>query len=90
MSLHGHIENGVVVFTEPVPLPNGTPVRVEAIVAAPVDFWKGATLEELAAQQGVAAPKGDDVISGGWPEDELDDGFEDVLARWRQRELEQL
>ena len=29
MVLRGHIENGVVVFNEPVPLPNGTPVNVE-------------------------------------------------------------
>jgi hypothetical protein len=26
---------------------------------------------------------------GGWPEDELDDGFEDEVASWRKRELEQ-
>jgi hypothetical protein len=31
MSLEGHIQNGVVVFDEPVALPNGTPVRVELI-----------------------------------------------------------
>ncbi len=31
MSLEGHIENGVVVFNEPVSLPNGTPVRVEVV-----------------------------------------------------------
>ncbi|MFL5244517.1 MAG: hypothetical protein ACJ8FY_20650 [Gemmataceae bacterium] len=29
MSFEGHIENGVVVFNEPISLPNGTPVRVE-------------------------------------------------------------
>ena len=32
MSLEGHIQNGVVVFDEPVSLPNGTPVRVEPIM----------------------------------------------------------
>jgi hypothetical protein len=88
MSLQGHFENGVVVFNEPVSLPNGTPVRVEAITSAVVDFWNGATLEELAVQQGVAAPKADEDMGGGWPEDELDDGFEDEVVRWRQRELE--
>jgi hypothetical protein len=31
MSFEGHIENGVVVFDQPVAIPEGTPVRVEAI-----------------------------------------------------------
>jgi len=34
MSFHGHVENGVVVFDEPVSLPEGTPVRVEPVAAA--------------------------------------------------------
>ncbi len=42
MSLEGHVENGVVVFNEPVSLPNGTPVRVEILRA-------GATAEEQKA-----------------------------------------
>lgn len=31
MSFQGHIENGVVVFDEPMTVPDGTPVRVEVI-----------------------------------------------------------
>ena len=31
MSFAGHVENGMVVFDHPVPLPNGTPVRVEVV-----------------------------------------------------------
>lgn len=31
MSLTGHVENGIVVFDTPNPLPNGTPVKVELI-----------------------------------------------------------
>ena len=31
MTLEGHIQNGVVVFNEPVSLPDGTPVRVEVV-----------------------------------------------------------
>jgi hypothetical protein len=31
MSFQGHIENGVVVFDEPLTVPDGTPVRVEVI-----------------------------------------------------------
>ena len=32
MSLSGHVQNGVVVFDTPNPLPDGTAVQVEAIV----------------------------------------------------------
>jgi hypothetical protein len=35
MSLEGHIEDGRVVFDQPVPLPEGTPVRVEPLPVAP-------------------------------------------------------
>lgn len=34
MSFEGHIENGVVVFDEPVSLPNGTPVKVQIAESA--------------------------------------------------------
>jgi hypothetical protein len=33
MSYDGHIQNGVVVFDEPVSIPDGTPVRVEVAAA---------------------------------------------------------
>lgn len=33
MVIEGRIENGVVVFDQPVSLPNGTPVRVEIVPA---------------------------------------------------------
>ncbi|MCI0637480.1 MAG: hypothetical protein L0Y70_00285 [Gemmataceae bacterium] len=35
MSIHGHIENGVVVFDEPVTLAEGTAVRVEPVSIPP-------------------------------------------------------
>jgi hypothetical protein len=38
MSLAGHIENGVVVFEQPITLANGTPVRVEVINERPA--WR--------------------------------------------------
>ena len=41
MPYHGHIQNGVVVLDEPVPLPNGTEVRIE-----PVDSERRPTLAE--------------------------------------------
>jgi hypothetical protein len=89
MQYQGHIENGVVVFPEPVPLPNGTAVRVEALVAGVADFWRSCSLDELARQQGVSVPRSTEEMLGGWPDDELDDGFEDVVSSWRESELEQ-
>ena len=34
MIYHGHVENGKVVFDQELPLPDGTMVRVEAVVRA--------------------------------------------------------
>ncbi len=46
------------------------------------------TLAELAAIQGVESADSLDDLYGGWPEDELDDGFEVAVRRWRDEELE--
>ena len=40
MTLEGRIENGVVVFNEPVALPDGTVVRVEVVAATPAQDHK--------------------------------------------------
>jgi hypothetical protein len=69
--------------------PDGTQVSVEAVVPPGVDFWESCSLEELARRQGVSLPQPSEEMLGGWPEDELDDGFEDEVASWRKRELEQ-
>ena len=37
MTLEGRIENGVVIFNEPVALPDGTAVRVQVVAAPPKD-----------------------------------------------------
>jgi hypothetical protein len=76
MTFQGHIENGMVVVNEPLPLPDGTPVLVEA-VATSTDFWKARSLDELAELQGVAALQSPDAMVGGWPADELNDNFEE-------------
>lgn len=88
MSFAGHIENGMVVLDHPVPLPDGTPVRVEPITAA-ADFWQTLSLSELASRQQVSVPRDVDECLGGWPEDELNDGFEQAVVCWRRQELEQ-
>ncbi len=96
MTYEGHIENGVVVFDRPVALPEGTEVRVEPLL--PVEhretpwqeeFWRNRTLDEVAAEQGMKPVSDLDEALGGWPEDELDDAFEQAVASWREAELEQ-
>lgn len=47
------------------------------------DFWRGYSFEELARQQGVRPVKRPEDLIGGWPEDQIDDGFEEALERWR-------
>ena len=42
-------------------------------------FWNPRTLEEIAAIQGVQPIKNADVLIGGWPEDELNDNFEETF-----------
>jgi hypothetical protein len=89
MSFEGHIVKGMVVLDRPLPLPDGTPVRVEPIAAVPAEFWQSCSLEELAERQGVSAPGTVDDLLGGWPTDERDDDFEAALLSWRKGELEQ-
>jgi hypothetical protein len=49
------------------------------------DYWDDhPSLEELARQQGTHPAKRFEDFAGGWPEDEIDDGFEEALERWRR------
>lgn|GEM_PF-4922057 len=43
--------------------------------------------EELARLQGVSLGSQLDRVTGGWPEDERDDGFEEAVAQWRREGL---
>jgi hypothetical protein len=45
------------------------------------------TFAELVAAQGVQPVESFDDIRGGWPEDELNDGFETAVRQWRDDEL---
>lgn len=87
MVFQGRIEKGGVVFAAPVPLPDGTLVRVEPIAGS--GFWASCSLDDLAKQQGVVMPATVDELVGGWPVDDRDDGFEEALLRWRERELDE-
>ena len=87
MSFQGHVEKGMVILDQPLPLPDGTPVLVEPIAAAG-DFWQSHSLDELAKRQGVSAPKAVEDLLGGWPTDERNDDFEEAFRSWREAELE--
>jgi hypothetical protein len=90
MIYQGHIEKGVVVFNEPVSLPDGTAIRVEAVPTVLANFWQSLSLDDLAVEQGVLVPRSDAEYLGGWPVDELEDGFEDAVVKWREGELEEI
>lgn len=51
-------------------------------------FWQGKTLAELVEIQGIQPISSFESLRGGWPEDQLDDGFEDELQRWRRQRSE--
>jgi len=88
MSYKGFVQNGVVIFAEPVQLAPGTEVRIEPVAPSASGFWESPSLEDLLRRQGVMPAGAGEQGLGGWPEDELDDGFEDAVASWRARELE--
>lgn len=51
------------------------------------NFWRRVSLEELARQQGVRPVERVEDLLGGWPEDQIDDGIEEALERWRHHDL---
>jgi len=90
MTLKGHIRNGNVVLESKVPLPEGA--EVEVVVREPRRkkkkrdrFWDGLTVEELAAEQGVV-PVPVEELFGGWPPEEINDGFDKAVRKWRDED----
>ncbi len=67
----------------PVPKPKDT-TRLDEIELRASEFWQHASLDDLARQQGVRPVERFEDLAGGWPEDQLDDGFEEALERWRR------
>lgn len=45
-------------------------------------FWVHKTVQELAEEQGVPPLDNPDKLFGGWPDD-VDDGFDEALAKMR-------
>lgn len=89
MSYPGHIQKGMVVLDQPVPLPDGTPVIVEPVARSAGTFWHSCSLEQLARQQGVSAPAAVEELLGGWPSEEREDEFDQAFRAWRDRERDQ-
>jgi hypothetical protein len=87
MSFQGHIERGMVVLDQPLPLPDGTPVLVEPIPAASA-FWQSHSLDNLGQEQGGSVPGSFKELVGGWPKDELTDAFEDAFHSWHAGKME--
>jgi len=81
----GRVKGGVIILDGPVVPPEGRRVKVEELPVDDADkaFWIEKSLEELAAEQGVPVVTGINHLAGGWPADELDDGFEEEVRRWR-------
>jgi hypothetical protein len=49
------------------------------------DYWNySPSFEELARAQGTRPAERFEDFAGGWPEDQLDDGFEEALERFRR------
>jgi len=47
-------------------------------------FFRHESFESLARAQGKRPATRLEDFQGGWPEDQLDDGFEEALLAWRQ------
>ena len=98
MTCTGVIRDGMVVLDNGSTIPEGTRVRIETFgdvgntASADVEtqsFWRATDIEELARTQGVSLVRSLDAVLGGWPDDELEDGFEQAVQQWRSAELEQ-
>ena len=95
MSYQGHIERGMVVFNEPISLPEGTEVVVEPVAprratgAAREEFWREPSIEELLAEQQVSsARRWDEVVGQGatlWDDDgQFDEFLRNIYDRRRE------
>jgi hypothetical protein len=92
MTLEGIVQKGMIVLKNGASLPDGTRVKVSIAptkknIGDVGKFFHSATIDELAAAQGVSAPCSFDDLLGGWPDSEKDDRFEDTVADWRKEDV---
>lgn len=50
-------------------------------------FYRRRTIEELAMAQEVRPVERFEMLLGGWPAEEVNDGFEEAVASWRGHHL---
>lgn len=86
-------DNGVIILTPERPLREspGSSKGMKAPTARPQPPPADVQFQEvlaLAAAQGVKAVDSLETLCGGWPEDQLDDGFEVAVRQWRNDKLE--
>jgi hypothetical protein len=60
------------------------PTRLDDIELRAHELRQRTSWEELARQQGVHPVERLEDLAGGWPADQIDDGFEEALERWRR------
>jgi hypothetical protein len=64
------------------------PVHKPNLIESPAPKYPGfsqrPSIEELIRQQGIRPVQSIDDLLGGWPEDQIDDGFEEALKEWRR------
>jgi hypothetical protein len=74
MTYRGRIRNGVAEIDSPIPLPDGTEVRIE-VESNGNTFWQSKTVADLVREQGVPTLRAASELTGDWPEDDSIDDF---------------
>jgi hypothetical protein len=80
MTYRGCIKNGVAVLETPIPLPDGTRVRVE-VEPTESEFSSGKTVEDLAREQCTKPVSNPGDLAIDWPQD---DSVDDLMALVRK------
>ncbi len=63
-------------------------IRPHIVAGRHDEFFRHESFEALAKAQGVRPAVRLEDFQGGWPEDQLDDGFEEALVAWRRSEVD--
>ena len=80
MTYRGRIRNGVAVIDSPVPLPDGTEVRIE-VEPNGAEFWASKNIGDLAREQNVVPTQNAEELAGDWP---AGDSVDEFLAFLRE------